>query len=116
MTRDECIAVNKASLALGLGLAGMTWDRWILLTPKERAELTDNSGLTPQLKGYEGCRVEVIDANRERRRFYVGKSSGWRPCHLEIHRVDSTGGVPAASSYQSVIIIRNKRTGAPVMR
>jgi len=115
MTR-ELQAINKAAAALGLGLAGMTWERWMLLSKAERERLRDRSCLTPQLKGYEGMRVEVIDDHGERRRFYVGMSSGWRPCHLEISRVDSTGGTAAASSYQSIKIIRNKRTGQPVMR
>jgi hypothetical protein len=43
--------------------------------------LTD---LTAQLIGLEGKRVEVVDASGETRRFYVGKSTGWAPVHLEI--------------------------------
>jgi hypothetical protein len=48
--------------------------------------------LTPQLVGLEGKRVEVTGADGERRRFIVGRSSGWRPCHLEIARRNSSGG------------------------
>ena len=62
--------------------------------------------LTPQLTGLEGKRVEVIDRHGERRRFQVGKSTGWMPCHLEIARRDSTGG-PAVTGapFQSVRIV-----------
>ena len=48
--------------------------------------------LTPQLKGLEGKRVEVIDKYDEKRRFWVGKSTGWYPVHLEVARSNSTGG------------------------
>lgn len=67
----------------------------------------DESGLTPQLIGLEGMRVEVVDPPDGEfpgltRRFYVGKSTGWRPCHLEIHNRRSTGGGPALKEYASV--------------
>lgn len=52
--------------------------------------------LCAKLKPYEGRRVEVTykfsDTTRETRRFWVGKSTGWMPIHLEIARRDSTGG------------------------
>jgi len=54
-----------------------------------------NAELLPVLSGLEGWRVEVTEPDGERRRFIVGKSTGWMPCHLEIARRDSTGG-PAA--------------------
>ena len=38
----------------------------------------------------------------ERRRFIVGKSTGWRPCHLEIKTARSACGDPARARYQSV--------------
>ena len=62
--------------------------------------------LTPQLIGLEGKRVEVLDRHGERRRFQVGKSTGWMPCHLEIARRDSSGG-PAVTGapFQSVRIV-----------
>lgn len=66
--------------------------------------------LCPQLLGLEGRRVEVIDGYGSRRRFYVGKSTGWVPCHLEIARSDSTGG-PAVTGapFQSVIVLQKAR-------
>ena len=62
--------------------------------------------LTPQLIGLEGKRVEVVDRHGERRRFIVGKSTGWQPCHLEIARRNSSGG-PAVTGapFQSVRIV-----------
>lgn len=48
--------------------------------------------LTPELMGKEGKRVEVKSANGETRRFWVGRSTGWMPCHLEIHNTRSHGG------------------------
>lgn len=50
------------------------------------------SELTPQLRGKEGKRVEVVDCYGERRRFIVGKSTGFVPIHLEIARRNSSGG------------------------
>jgi hypothetical protein len=62
--------------------------------------------LTPQLTGLEGKRVEVIDHEGEKRRFWVGKSTGWLPCHLEVARVTSSGGMAAMGPYQSVRVVR----------
>lgn len=50
------------------------------------------SELTPQLIGLDGKRVEVVDSYGERRRFKVGKSTGYIPCHIELKRRDSMGG------------------------
>jgi hypothetical protein len=65
--------------------------------------------LTPQLVGLEGCRVEVVDAYDERRRFWVGRSTGWMPAHLEIARADSISG-PAVSGapFKSVAVVRRR--------
>jgi len=48
--------------------------------------------LTPQLVGLEGKRVEVVDKWGEKRRFTVGKSTGWVPIHIEKKQKNSTGG------------------------
>lgn len=62
--------------------------------------------LTPQLIGLEGKRVEVITPNGEKSRFYVGKSTGWCPIHLEIKQRNSSGGgsayVPEGSTVRVV--------------
>lgn len=59
--------------------------------------------LTPQLVGLEGRRVEVTDRHGDTRRFWVGKSMGWMPCHLEITRKGNTGGPAVCGApFQSV--------------
>lgn len=62
--------------------------------------------LCPQLIGLEGCRVEVVDLDGGTRRFNVGKSTGWMPCHLEIHNSRSISGPAATGNYKSVRVIR----------
>ncbi len=80
----------------------MTQQRWDTLSAIRRAELADLGGLTPQLVGFEGWRVEVDTTYGETRRFIVGRSAGWRPCHIEIARRDSSGGPAADSEYAAV--------------
>lgn len=63
--------------------------------------------LTPQLVGLEGRCVEVVDKYGEKRRFQVGKSTGWMPIHLEVaRRTPSGGGAVTGAPFQSVNIIR----------
>ena len=64
------------------------------------------SELSPQLQGLESKRVEVVTTYGETRRFYVGKSTGWMPCHLEIAKSNSSGGPAAEKEYTSVRVIR----------
>ena len=72
----------------------------------QRQRIRCDVELTKQLLGKEGKRVEVIDRYGEKRRFYVGKSTGWMPCHLEIARRDSYGG-PAVmgTPFESVSVV-----------
>jgi hypothetical protein len=83
-------------------LETMTWDKWKTLPAWQKASLRDYSALTPQLVGLEGYRVEVVTDYDETRRFIVGKSTGWKPIHLEIARRNSSGGGPADRRYKSV--------------
>jgi len=65
-----------------------------------------NIELTPQLVGLEGRRVEIIDRHGETRRFKVGKSTGWMPCHLELANSRSTGGgAVTGAPFQSVRVV-----------
>src|SRR5664280_2750322 len=68
------------------------------------------SELTPELEGLEGRRVEIVNAYGERQRFYVGKSTGFIPVHLEIARRNSTGG-PAVmgTPFRSVRVLEARR-------
>jgi hypothetical protein len=66
--------------------------------------------LTPQLIGLEGKRVEVVDCYGKKRRFYVGKSMGWMPCHLEISRHnDISGGCVTGGPFALVRVVGGKR-------
>jgi hypothetical protein len=65
---------------------------------------------SPQLMGLEGWRVEVQDTPESAtRRFIVGKSTGWAPCHLEILRSNADGGLPARHDYYMVTPIQRVR-------
>lgn len=80
----------------------MTQAIWNGLPEKEKAVIRDNSGLSPQLIGLEGRRVEVETLEGEKRRFYVGRSTGWKPVHIEVKTSRSQGGFPADKQYKSV--------------
>lgn len=63
--------------------------------------------LTPELIGLEGRRVEVVDSSGEKRRFTVGRSTGWIPIHLEIKTSRSRFHDPVSGApFQSVRVIR----------
>lgn len=80
----------------------MDWDTWKAMPEHEKAKHRDLRLLTPQLVGLEGWRVEVEDVGGVKRRFIVGRSTGWWPCHLEIARRNSSGGTAAPPSYANV--------------
>ena len=68
------------------------------------------SELTPELMGLEGKRVEVMDRWGQKRRFYVGRSTGFIPCHLEICRRDSTGGAAVMGApFKSLRVVNGSR-------
>lgn len=48
--------------------------------------------LTKSFKGLEGKRIKVTLKNAKQKRFWVGHSTGFIPCHLMVPRIDSTGG------------------------
>jgi hypothetical protein len=91
-------------------LSNMTQTKWDALTPSQRDALRSDGGLTKQLIGLEGWRVEVVSMmTGEKYRFIVGRSSGWVPCHIELRNRTSRGGVPASTSYASVTKISKVR-------
>jgi hypothetical protein len=58
---------------------------------------------------YVGCRVEVTFNNgADPERFWVGKSTGWKPALLAVKTTRSMGGeiVPDASFVDSIKVIR----------
>jgi hypothetical protein len=75
---------------------------WNSLTPAQRGAQRDLSGLSPQLTGLEGWRVEVETTYGETRRFIVGRSTGRVPCHLEVSRRSARGGHAAEKRYTRV--------------
>lgn len=80
----------------------MTQQIWDAMTPAQKDVERSDAGLTPQLVGLEGWRVEVVTDYNETRRFIVGRSTGWVPCHLEISRRSARGGGSAEKYYKSV--------------
>jgi hypothetical protein len=90
-------------------LGTMTQAKWNKLTSEERRKAQDDGGLTSQLIGFEGCRVEVETTYGEVRRFLVGRSTGWRPCHIELKTIASSGGMAAEHEYKSVKLVRRQR-------
>ena len=62
--------------------------------------------LSPQLIGLEGCRVRVTTDDGEERCFWVAKTTGWMPGHLEVPRSNTAYGHPAQAHYKSVQTIR----------
>lgn len=76
---------------------------------REQFKIQKLSELTPQLIGLEGYRVEVITDYDEKRRFIVGRSTGWRPIHLEISRRTALGGPAAEKHYKSVTVLYKTR-------
>ena len=79
-----------------------TWNR---MSSAEKEKVRDLSDLTPQLKGLENHRVEVVTTYNEKRRFIVGRSTGWKPINLERKRIDSISGFAAEKTYKSVKVI-----------
>ena len=66
--------------------------------------------LIPQLIGLEGKRVEVVDRFGEKSRFWVGRSTGWMPCHLEIKNRNSSGGASVCGApFKSITVVSRKR-------
>lgn len=90
-------------------LDGMTQAKWNSLLPVERDKIRSDAGLSPQLKGLEGWRVEVVTTYDEKRRFIVGRSSGWVPCHIEMKLRTSRGGPSAERNYKSVRAVERVR-------
>ena len=77
-----------------MDLTDMTQARWDRMSPAEKTKARDNSDLIPELIGLEGWKIEAAYPDGTKRRFILGKSTGWRPCHLEIATQRSSGGSP----------------------
>lgn len=73
-----------------------------------QADVRCDIELNPELIGLEGRRVEVTNMDGETRRFIVGKSTGWMPCHLEVSRRDSSGGSAAMEPFKKVRVLASR--------
>jgi hypothetical protein len=75
----------------------------------EESGIKSSADLTPQLVGLEGKQVEVVDSYGEKRKFFVGKSMGWIPCHLEIEKRNDDGGCAVMGApFRSIRILSVK--------
>jgi hypothetical protein len=70
------------------------WDKWVTMNPAQQNEVRDTGLLITDLIGCEGWRIEAIYPDGSSKRFYVGRSTGWMPCHLEVKLNRSFGGEP----------------------
>lgn len=61
--------------------------------------------LNPKLIGLEHKRIEC-ELDGEKVRFYVGKSTGWIPCHLLIKTSRSHGGMSISNNPNAIQKIR----------
>lgn len=81
----------------------MTWAKWQSLTDAERDAQRSTAGLTPELVGLEGWRVEATFKGLDKpERFIVSRSTGWVPVHIMLKRRDSSGGMQVWSKLTSV--------------
>ena len=101
-------ADNKNGMTMNL--SSMTQTLWDQMTVAQRDAVRSDANLTKQLIGYEGKRIEAVTHDGTVRRFWVGRSSGWIPCHIELKRRTSTGGESAyGAPYRSIRIIERNR-------
>lgn len=73
---------------------------------REVRTIKDTSELDPRFTDYyrTGQRVEVTYDDGTTERFYVGKSTGWRPVYLKIHNTRSLGGSPIGKYERDSIV------------
>lgn len=93
---------------LGTAAAFDDYERLMALAVAHNLETGDRcvGELTPELCGFEGKRVEIVDCAGDRRRFVVGRSTGWCPAHLEISRRSAIDDVCVTGTpFRSVRVI-----------
>lgn len=71
----------------------------------KRTGLKCTGNLNAQLVGYEGERVSVVDSAGQHRSFWVARTLGWMPGHLEIEFDNGEDGALASEIYQSVTLV-----------
>lgn len=65
--------------------------------------------LDPKLIGHEGKQVRVVNRLGETETFWLGKTTGWIPCHLAIKSRKDNFGEPVWSPVQSVTVLKERR-------
>lgn len=84
----------------------MDYNTWSKLSTIEKENQRDYSDLNPFISQYRGCRIEATDKYGETRRFWVGQSTGWKPCTLEVKTTRSLGGEMASGEYTNIKVIK----------
>lgn len=79
--------------------------KYLAKMTRQKRSVPPNSDLSPQLVGLEGQRVEVTALSGETRQFYVGKSTGRNPHHLEVRSRRYRGAIAAEKEYESVLVM-----------
>lgn len=109
---DLGLDIDQANIERG-SIAAYQYYRSLVKAIADRFNKTGkrcNTDLTPQLIGLEGKRIEVVDCYDEKRRFWVGKSTGWIPIHLEIEkRSDDGGGGVTGTPFKSIRVLEEHR-------
>ena len=87
----------------------MDYNTWSKLSQTEKINNTDFSDLNKSIALYRGYRIEATDQYGQTRRFWVGQSTGWKPCTLEVKTTRSVGGDAAYGEYTNIKVIRRNR-------
>ena len=74
---DSRGGIREGGLKMEDNMRQMTQELWDSMSPAQKDAVRDLSGLSLQLVGLEGYRVEVETTYNETRRFRVGRSTGW---------------------------------------
>lgn len=80
-------------------------DAWNALSRADR-DVVREPPTPAALAPFEGDRVEVVTTYGETRRFWVGRSTGWRPSFLEVKTTRSMGGGACDREYHSIRLVR----------
>lgn len=59
------------------------------------------------LAAFEGARVEVKYNDGTKQRFWVGRTTGWKPTLIAVNNTRSTGGTIAPKQFKSVRVVKH---------
>ncbi len=75
-----------------INLDKMTQARWNNMSPEQKDAMRDLVYLVPELIGQEGWRIEAVYPDGTKERYYVSRSTGWKPCHIAVKTRRAFGG------------------------